>query len=180
MWVTDPSPQPIFSLKGSSGHSLGWRLLVLPCITLSLKYISKTLCVTTPEIRLGNWRRFLSNLVEKGLGAVNQYWHWDGQTTMSEKLLMTSLKLCLTNPSLGPRWYLPEVTMAWTYCPSAWEAPQNVAVCRNRKQVQLRLHLQLPSRRSTAKSKTAGNKENESKTKQKNPPGGNEYCDSHK
>jgi len=36
------------SVKGSSDHSLGRRLLALPCTTLSLKYIGETLSVTTP------------------------------------------------------------------------------------------------------------------------------------
>jgi len=63
---------------------------------------------------------------------------------MSEKLLVTSLKLCLTNPSLGPKETSQKGAMAWTCCPSARAALHNVAGHRNREQVQLRLAFTTP------------------------------------
>lgn len=64
VWGTDWPIFPACSLKGSSGHSLGWNFSPCPAPPRLLKQASKTLRVTTPQTSLGNWI-FVSNALKR-------------------------------------------------------------------------------------------------------------------
>lgn len=136
---------------------------MLPCTALPLKYTKKTLCYYTIN---QTWELKISfKPGQKGSGSCTPIppLRWSTHH-LGEAVGDVSQGVSLTDPSLGPRRDLPKGTMAWTYCPIALGAPQNVAGCRKRKQVQLRFPLELPLQRTTAKHETADNK---SKTEKK-------------